>query len=136
MRRILWIDGSVSAARENLAGDQDQPGDGDAKRDQVHAWEPRAPRRDTDPDATDDNYRFGPQESEQTKAAVIRVRPEEQSDPDRGDEDEPRDHSDQGGALRGALLGPPFFLALEFLVRRRRLRRQAVEFALEFFELY
>src|SRR2546423_14565241 len=99
----------------------------------MHPRQASAPRRDADPDATDDDDRLRTEKSKQTRAAGIVVWPEEESDTDGSNQNQSRSNADESCALSSTFLGPPFLFALELLVRERRLRRQTVEFARYFF---
>jgi len=111
VRRIFRVDCGVSDARQDFAGEQDQTTKRDQQRQDVQPRQPCPPGRYADPQTTDDDDSFGPEESEKTEAAIVLVGPESERYSDSANQNQARGNADRGRALTRAFLRPLFFFA-------------------------
>jgi len=133
LRRVLRIDSRVADPRQNLDREQNEAGEDDEERQDVHLRQPRSPRRDRHPQTADDDDELDGEIAEEAGSARVLVWPEGECNAERADKDEACASADHGRALLDAFLGAPLLLALHLLEGRRWLWRESLELALDLF---
>src|SRR5438046_7929727 len=102
---MRWIYGRVADARQNLGGYENESGEGDHQREDVHFRQSRAPRRHGDPQSTDDDHELDGQITKESRSALTLVGPERERDAERGNQNQARTAADHRRALLRPLLG-------------------------------